>query len=190
MSAKLTLPMFLYNIPSRTGPVPMATLRHAMDIPGCIGFKDSSASMLYLHEAVLMRDEVRPEFKVLVGPEELLAESVLFGVDGGVAGGANLFPELILALYRAAKAREIDTMLDLQRTLMTVSTTLYRSGQHPSSFIKSVKRGLEVQGVCGGTMTRPYEPFKSSDLPRVDGVFKKAQDLIAKQLDQVAAGRS
>ena len=44
-----------------------------------------------------------PDFSMLVGPEEIMAESVLLGAHGGVNGGANMFPELYVSLYNAAK---------------------------------------------------------------------------------------
>ncbi|MEM8738817.1 MAG: dihydrodipicolinate synthase family protein [Planctomycetota bacterium] len=182
LSERLPLPMFLYNIPSRTGPVPMASVRHALSLPDCIGFKDSSGSMIYLHEALQLRDELRPEFRVLVGPEELLAESVLFGADGGVAGGANLFPELFVEIYEAAKRKDIDTAIRLHRTIIRFSTTLYRSGQHPSSFIKAVKRGLTVRGICHGNMVNPYEAFNTRDTQRVDQLIREADTWVNQAL--------
>lgn len=45
----------------------------------------------------------RQDFSMLVGPEEIMAESVLLGAHGGVNGGANMFPELYVELYNAAK---------------------------------------------------------------------------------------
>ncbi len=180
---RLPLPMFLYNIPSRTGAVPMASVRHAIGLPKCIGFKDSSGSMLYVHEAMLLRDELRPDFKILVGPEELLAEAVLFGADGGVSGGANLFPELFVRIYEAARRQELDTARQLQRVVLNISTTLYRSGQHPSSFIKSVKHGLAQQGICVGNMAQPYEPFLGKDTDRIDALVNKASRLVADALN-------
>jgi 4-hydroxy-tetrahydrodipicolinate synthase len=187
LAESLPLPMFLYNIPSRTGAVPMASVRHAMTLPNCIGFKDSSGSMIYLHEAILLRDEHRPDFRVLVGPEELLAEAVLFGADGGVAGGANLFPTLFVALYDTARRGDVAGLRPLQRTVMQLSTTLYRAGRHPSSFIKAVKRGLERQGICAGQLADPYGSFAPADHDRVDRLVDQSHDLVNETLNRLAA---
>ena len=175
LAERLALPWFLYDIPSRTGAVHRDSLRHAMQIDPCIGFKDSSGNMTALHEAILIRDEQRPGFRVLVGPEKLLAEAVLFGADGGVAGGANLFPRLFVALYDAAHRGDLDAARRLHRAVMSISTTLYRAGRHPSSFIKSVKRGLARSGIGDGHMISPYEAFAPEDHDRVDRLFDDAR---------------
>jgi 2-dehydro-3-deoxy-D-pentonate aldolase len=178
IAARSPLPFYLYSIPSRTGPVPIETFRHAMSLPKCVGFKDSSGQMTYLHEALLHRDAIRPDFRVLVGPEELLAESVLLGADGGVAGGANLFPELFVCLFSAAKRGDLPTVRRLHRVVMILSTTLYRAGRHASSFIKSVKAGLHAQGLCGPHMAMPYEAFSHNDRERVNGLYKAAAAMV------------
>ena len=186
LAERLTLPWFLYNIPSRTGPVPRESLRHAMGLDPCVGYKDSSGSMVALHEAILMRDGDRPDFRVLVGPEELLAEAVLFGADGGVAGGANLFPRLFVELYDAARRGDLADTRRLHRVVMSISTTLYRSGRYSSSFIKSVKRGLEVSGVCAGAMVPPYEAFLPADHERVDRQVAAARRLVERAVGSAA----
>ena len=132
--------------PSRTGAVPFEAVRHAMGLDRFVGFKDSSGRMVTLHEVIHERDANRPGFRVLVGPEELLGEAVLLGADGGVAGGANLFPALFVALYDAASAGDLAAVRRLHAAVMEVSTTLYRAGQHGSSFLKSVKGGARGGG--------------------------------------------
>ena len=181
------LPVFLYDIPSRTGAVPFEAVRHAMTLDRFVGFKDSSGRMVTLHEVIRERDAQRPGFKVLVGPEELLGEAVLFGADGGVAGGANLFPELFVALYDAAAAGDLATVRRLHGVVMQVSTTLYRAGQHGSSFIKSVKGALAELGVCGGDLAMPYEGFHPGDRPRVKRLLEEAQAAVDGALGAVAS---
>ncbi|MHC4370339.1 MAG: dihydrodipicolinate synthase family protein, partial [Planctomycetota bacterium] len=77
LTAELPLPVFLYNMPSHTKLVfEPETIRAAADFPGVAGIKDSSGNMMYFRRLqALLRD--RPDFSVLMGPEELLAEAVL-----------------------------------------------------------------------------------------------------------------
>ncbi|BAM03313.1 dihydrodipicolinate synthase family protein [Phycisphaera mikurensis] len=181
------LPVFLYDIPSRTGAVPPEAVRHAMTLDRFVGFKDSSGRMVTLHEVIRERDANRPGFKVLVGPEELLGEAVLFGADGGVAGGANLFPALFVALYEAAAAGDLAGVRRLHGVVMEISATLYRVGQHGSSFIKSVKGALAELGVCGGGLAMPYEGFKPEDRPKVRKLLERAQTAVDASLGAVAS---
>ena len=105
---ELPLPLFLYNMPSLTKvPFEIDTVRWAMDQPRIAGIKDSSANMIYFSR-LLELAKGRTAWTVLVGPEELLAESVLLGGHGGVNGGANIFPRLYVELHRAAAGGDLN----------------------------------------------------------------------------------
>ena len=46
----------------------------------------------------------RPDFALLVGVEEILAEMVARGAHGGVCGGANLYPRLYVISLKRPRA--------------------------------------------------------------------------------------
>lgn len=50
-----------------------------MDQPSVKGLKDSSGDLTYFRCMRLLAADRRPDWTFLVGPEELLAESVLLG---------------------------------------------------------------------------------------------------------------
>ena len=82
------LPLFLYNMPSHSKVVFEAeTVRALAGHPNVAGIKDSSGDMLAFNQFLQVGEE-QPGFAVLMGPEELLAESVLMGGHGGVCGGS------------------------------------------------------------------------------------------------------
>ena len=100
--AELPLPVFLYNMPMMTKVViETETIRQLMDQQRIIGVKDSSGDLAYF-DRLLKVAKGRPDWSVLVGPEDLLAETVQRGGHGGVNGGANLLPRLFVDLYDAA----------------------------------------------------------------------------------------
>ena len=74
---QLPLPVFLYNMPShvKVSFAPATVLRIAQN-PRVVGFKDSSANAVYF-QSVMHVMKCRPDFAMLVGPEEMTAEAVL-----------------------------------------------------------------------------------------------------------------
>ena len=50
------------------------------------GIKDSSSNMIYFHHLIRLKAG-RPDFSLLIGPEELLADAVLFGAGYGRTAG-------------------------------------------------------------------------------------------------------
>jgi len=169
IAADLPLPVFLYNMPTHTKiTFDPQTVQAALQIPNVVGLKDSSAQMIYFHKIRAICAE-RPDFSLLVGPEELLGESVLFGAHGGVCGGANLFPKLYVDLYDAAVAQDIEKVLDLHAQVIRIGRTIYSVGQHGSAFIKGLKCALSCVGVCDDYMAEPFQRFRPEHREKIEG---------------------
>ena len=171
VAANVRLPLFLYNMPSMTKVLmkPSLVLRLA-EIPNIRGYKDSSGNMCDLHE-ILLGLKNRNDFSIFVGPEELLAEAVLFGADGGVAGGANLNPELFVAMYDAAKNGDVMEMRRLQAAIYR-QRRLYSIGRYQSSIIKGIKSALSLKGICEDVMATPFHHFLSPERQQVDNLLQ------------------
>lgn len=173
---ELPLPVVLYNIPGRPGPTfDLETLRQAQQIPNVLGLKDSSANMLYFHQVRRLLSE-RPDWTLLVGPEELLAESLLLGGHGGVSGGANVNPSLYVDLFQAAQDGDLARVNELHRQVIEVSCRLYHVGVYnsPSIFLNALKTSLSLLGVCSDVVAEPFERFTEAER---DNIWKHLVDL-------------
>jgi 4-hydroxy-tetrahydrodipicolinate synthase len=160
---ELPLPLFLYNMPALTKvALELDTVGAAMADPRIIGLKDSSGDMSYFRGAAGLLPR-RPDWTLLMGPEELLMEAVLAGGHGGVCGGANLFPSLYVSLYRACRDGDLARGRLLHEQVVRVSDALYRIGRHPSAFIKGVKCALSCRGVCDDYMAEPFHRFREGE---------------------------
>ena len=172
VAAYINLPLFLYNMPgmTKTYMKPALVMKLAA-LPGIIGYKDSSGNMCDLHE-ILIALKDREDFSIFVGPEELLAEAVLFGADGGVAGGANLNPELFVATYKAAVEGDLKQVRLLQEKIYR-QRKLYSIGRYQSSIIKGIKCALDLQRICNDTMASPFLAFRETERNQVKSVLEK-----------------
>ena len=138
IAAELPVPVFLYNMPSHTKlvfePETVRRARHSQH-RGHQGQLGANHLLSQVHQMTAGRGD----FSLLVGPEELLGESVLSGAHGGVCGGANLFPRLYVDLYEAASAAQLDRIAVLHAHVMRLGETIYAVGKHRSAFIKGLK---------------------------------------------------
>jgi dihydrodipicolinate synthase/N-acetylneuraminate lyase len=177
---ELPLPVFLYNMPSLTKvSYELDTVRRAMDEPRIVGLKDSSGNMIYFHRvAELLRH--RPDWSLLMGPEEMLLDAVLAGGHGGVNGGGNLFPRLYVKLFETARAGDIARARELHAAVMRVSDSLYRVGRHPSAIIKGIKCALNCLGVCDDFMAEPFRRFRQEERSLVQKRLTKLEPLLEK----------
>jgi 4-hydroxy-tetrahydrodipicolinate synthase len=177
---ELPMPLFLYNMPALTKvAMEPETVRRAMDDRRIIGIKDSSCSMIYLHRILALLPH-RPDWPVLVGPEEMLSDAVFAGAHGGVNGGANLFPKLYVKLFEAARAGDIARARELHALVMRVSENLYRIGKHSSAIIKGIKGALAISGICDDFMAEPFQRFREPERARVRQVLDELNPLVNK----------
>ena len=160
---QLPLPVYLYNMPShvKVSFAPDTVARIAKN-PQVVGFKDSSANAVYF-QSVMYKMQHRPDFAMLVGPEEITGECVLLGGHGGINGGANMFPELYVGMFNAAKAGDLKRVRELQQYIMQISTSIYTVGKHGSSYLKGLKCALSLLGVIKSDFVA--SPFYKFDEP-------------------------
>ncbi len=160
---QLPLPLFLYNMPTHTKLFfEPETVKAASEIPGVIGLKDSSANMVYFHQLQqIFKDQ--NDFRLFIGPEELLGETLLLGGHGGVCGGGNLIPELYVELYEKSIEGDFKKMGILHERIMQISTTIYSVGKYKSSYLKGLKCSLALMGICDDFMAEPFHRFRVSE---------------------------
>jgi 4-hydroxy-tetrahydrodipicolinate synthase len=169
---ELPLPVYLYNMPALTKVhFELDTVRRAMDEPRIIGLKDSSGDLNYFKSAAEMIRQ-RPDWSLLIGPEEKLFDSLQLGGNGGVSGGANLFPKLYVKLVEAHRAGNLARAQELQRQIQRVSDSFYRIGKYSSSIIKGIKCAASCLGLCHDFMAEPFHRFRAAEADLVKSRLK------------------
>src|SRR5439155_1680884 len=138
------------------------TVRAASQIANVYGLKDSSGNKEYF-VAVRSAMADRPDFALLAGVEEVLAEMVPLGAHGGVSGGANLYPRLYVELYEAALRGDAQRIRELQGAVMTISNGVYRTGEPESSYLRGLKCAASMLGYGNGLMAEPYFALREDE---------------------------
>lgn len=163
LAGVVELPLFLYDMPSHVKiNIEVETVIKLSKHPNIIGIKDSSGKIENF-QALCGAFEQQPEFKIFVGPEEFLAESLKIGGNGGVTGGANLFPKLYVALYEAFQKKEFDAVKKFQETILFLSNNLYQHGTYRSSYLQGLKAAMSFEGLCDDNCALPLFPHSLSE---------------------------
>ncbi len=178
---ELPLPLFIYNMPALTKVhFELETVRRAMDNPRIIGLKDSSGDLNYFLQAANLIKQRRPDWPLLIGPEEKLFDALQLGGHGGVSGGANLFPKLYVKVCEAHHDEKFSRALELQKQIQQVSDSFYRIGKYSSSIIKGIKCALSCLGICDDFMAEPFHRFRAEEREIVKLRLKAIEAQIAK----------
>ena len=178
LANEVPLPLFLYNMPSHTkiGIEPETVIELAKH-KNIIGLKDSSGNGVYF-QTLLNSLASRVDFTLTVGPEEMMAETVLMGGHGAVAGGANLFPSLYVRLYQAALDRDFEKIQVYQKVVMEVSSKLYGHGNCKSSYLRGVKASCAFLGLSQGYLASPLYGFSDSEMTEFRKKFDEVHSLV------------
>lgn len=164
---KLPLPMYLYNIPKLTKlKISPETVRISADLPNVYGLKDSSGDRDYFLAAAKAVSD-HPEYALLVGVEEVLAEYIGYGGHGGVCGGSNLYPELYVRICELALSGEEGELEPLQEKVRQISSGVYNVGESESSYLRGLKCAASILGLCSPAMAEPYAPLTASERSQI-----------------------
>lgn len=150
----IPLPVLLYNAPqyasTAIAPETVAALAGHDHI---VGIKDSSGDLDYLGRLI----QIRPPsgFTILTGSELQLWESFQMGSQGGVCGGANLFPRLYTDFFNAIQAGDPDRIKQFQGLINRVHEEVYDGFSTTLSHIIGLKYLMELRGLCRSAMALP-----------------------------------
>lgn len=158
----LPLPVYFYNMPQMTKVTfEPETIRQLTQLKGVAGLKDSSGDVNYYKKLVEVA-KARPDWRVFVGPELLLVDTLRVGGHGGVNGGAQIDPGLLVGLYDATLRGDNATVERLQARLVRLGE-VYKVGRHASTVIKGVKCALNLMGICSGELAEPLRAFNEPE---------------------------
>ncbi|MCW2476155.1 MULTISPECIES: dihydrodipicolinate synthase family protein [unclassified Symbiopectobacterium] len=154
----LTVPVFLYNIPARTGnTLTPETVRILADHPNIIGIKDSAGSYESLN-GFLQAAKGIPNFDVLNGPDSLIHQGFVEGCSACISGLANVAPEPISQIWHRFHAGDIDGSRQAQEQVSELRKTLYAIAFSPAA----VKKALTLMGHEVGVSRYPIQ-FSEQD---------------------------
>lgn len=172
LAGDLSLPLVLYNMPSLTKVwFEIETLQALASIDSIIGVKDSSGDLDYFARLVQLKS-TRPDWSFMIGPEALLPQAIALGGDGGVSGGANVWPKLFVSCYTAARDGDTESLARLSALIQRFQS-VYDVGKYASRHIKATKCCLSLLGVCDDFMAEPFNRFHEPERQRVFEILKQ-----------------
>lgn len=168
---ELPLPLMLYNMPSLTKVAfEIDTLERLACHEKIIGVKDSGGDIGYFNQLIALKQASRPDWSILIGPEHLMPAAVGMGGDGGVSGGANLFPRLFVECFRAADAGDAERTAELLGHIESLQA-IYSIGKYASRVIKAIKSGLSIRGICSDQLAEPFNRFLPPERAKVEEII-------------------
>jgi 4-hydroxy-tetrahydrodipicolinate synthase len=167
---ELPLPVMLYNMPGLTKVCfEKETLRRLSHHEKIIGLKDSSGDLDYFSDALTLKRE-RPDWTYFIGTESLLQDAMALGADGGVTGGANVFPKLFAETWQAMQDGNTEVATSGMARINAWQPA-YDIGKYASRHIKAMKCALSCLGICDDFMAEPFHRFKAPEREKIAAIL-------------------
>ncbi|KRE07158.1 dihydrodipicolinate synthetase [Bosea sp. Root381] len=142
----LSLPVYLYNIPARTGnTIEPETARILADHPNIIGIKDSAGSQESLDGFLEIARE-RDDFDVLVGPDSLILHGLKNGATGNISGLGNVSPVTVNAIGTNFDKGDMEAAEAAQTRFSALRKDLYAFGFPPAMVKRALRHAMPEVG--------------------------------------------
>jgi 4-hydroxy-tetrahydrodipicolinate synthase len=161
----VSLPILLYNIPSRTATnlLPETVLRLA-EIPNIVAIKESSGVMSQITELLTHAPST---FSVLAGDDALALPVIALGGTGLVSVASNAIPAPMSQMIAAALSNDWPTARDLNKRYFALMQAHFIE---PSP--APIKAVLALLGRCSETLRLPMVPVTEATRTKLESILR------------------
>ncbi len=152
-----TLPIILYNVPSRTSSNVLAdtVISLSEKYENIIGIKEASGDLDQIKTII---ENSKESFLVLSGDDPTARETCLAGGNGVISVIANAYPKSFSTMIKCALNKEVDKAKHIDSTLFPLHKWLYIDG-NPSG----IKAALRAKGMIEDRLRLPLVPMSASN---------------------------
>jgi 4-hydroxy-tetrahydrodipicolinate synthase len=153
------LPIFIYNIPGRTGKnIDPQTIIKLSEIDTIIGLKDACGDITQTMEIIAGTKRKGKTFFVLSGEDALTYPLMALGGDGVICAVGNVIGREYTQLARLMKSGKWEEARDIHyKTLPLVKTLFIETNPVP------VKEAMQMMGLPAGPPRLPLVPMKPAN---------------------------
>ena len=166
------IPIFLYNIPSKTGvSIEPNTVKLLAKHSNIYGIKDSSGDFELIQS--YLTETIDEDFSVFAGTDSLILKTLQAGGQGAIAATANAIPENVVAIYNNWKRGLVEEAEEAQQSLQPLRDTF------PLSTIPaSLKKAVELFGIPVGPPRKPVQEVNKETVKIIEKMVESYQTSI------------
>jgi len=173
LAERSPIDIVLYNIPQFSNEISLPVLtRLALDCPRIVGVKDSSRDFPGFLNALHAIKPQRPDFRCLIGCEEILLPALMMGADGGTLASSGVVPEALVKLYNEFLAGNWEEAKRIQFELLDLINAMLYGTNFPEGF----RAGLSLRGFKMGTSRQLLSPEEQDNL---EGIRSRIAHILA-----------
>lgn len=152
----VSIPIVMYNVPSRTGvDIPVSIYKRLSSIPNINGIKEASNDITKIAK---VKQQCPHDFYIWAGNDDQIVPAMSLGAQGVISVLSNICPEETLAIANAALTGDFSTAAALQCAMLPLINALF-SEVNPIP----VKAALKEIGFDCGDCRLPLTPMSKEN---------------------------
>lgn len=164
ISHAVSIPIILYNVPSRTGvDMPVSVYKRLSQLPNIAGVKEAATDITKIAK---IRQECPQDFHVWSGNDDQIVPVLSLGGQGVISVLSNVAPMKTQAMAKAALDGDFDTAAALQLELLPLTQALF-SEVNPIP----VKAAMKLIGYDCGPCRLPLTALTQKNLERLKTIL-------------------
>ncbi len=111
----VSIPVILYNVPSRTGvDIPVSVYKRLSRVPNIVGVKEASTD---IKKIIKIRNACPSDFSIWSGNDDMTVPVMALGGQGVISVSSNVCPEEMVSMAQAAINGDFETAGEIQVAL-------------------------------------------------------------------------
>lgn len=162
----VSLPIILYNVPSRTGCniLPETAVELAKTVDNIVGIKEASGN---IGQVVKLASLAQGCIDIYSGNDDQVVPLLSLGGKGVISVTANIIPEDTHDMVMKFLEGDIEGSLKLQLKAVELCNALFCE-VNPIP----VKKAVELLGLCGGTLRMPLTEMEPANVEKLKTAMK------------------
>lgn len=155
VAASTSLPVILYNVPSRTGiSISSYTYQRLSEVENIVGTKEASGDISL---AAKIRACCPEDFCIWSGNDDQALVLTALGGAGVISATANIMPDILSSMFSLAQNGRLKEAVSLQSQYLSLINLLF-SDVNPIP----VKAAMALMNMCDGSLRLPLCPISES----------------------------
>lgn len=150
------LPMYLYNVPSRTGiDITSEIIIKLSEISNIVGIKDASGNIVKAQDIISKVDE---NFAIYAGCDDIIVPMMSIGAKGVISVVSNVYPKYIKDMVYSFEDGNIKKAMKMQLNMLELNKMMFiETNPIP------VKRACNYLEICENELRLPLVPMSEEN---------------------------
>lgn len=174
LADKLSKPIFVYNVPSRTGMnIIPETYKKLSEHNNIVAVKEADTNIVKLQKSIYMCED---NLDFYIGNDDMIASACAIGCKGVISVIANILPSFTHKLAISGATGEIAKSVEMQNEVMEFAQKMF-CDVNPIP----VKEAMNMLSMCEGKLRLPLYETSQANKEAIAEVLRKYKYLIEKE---------